>query len=796
MSTTYFDMLDAVKNYYGSGSDQWLAIAKYGIAADNAESILSQVPGVQLIKNSDGSLRSYIYNDFSSIKSGTSIAEELNSNLQSGTASIVNNTKIKIPSDMGVAETGKLTLKSGMKTAGNFVFGEVVPAIAAAGVGISLGKTIDKALYNLNPDFWDSHGMYSLNPDTWGSITSGDESVGASIFNVVFGIDGDNTQSYIDENAYAYLALWLQQQGFFASGSDVIESVGDSGISFSANIKLPLEISNMKYGYLITNGYDTKHSLNTDSEKTLVINCSRGAGKYLTIIYASTTPFKFNYTVGTIEPRAKTNDSRQTTYLNKTFYYGYYSSNNYTSGDVLEASMPYNVQVGYESLNNNDIIKLAYLMLYGSKSQTPIEGVGTQQGAVLPELNDITSVEDALNYLKNKYPELWQKAVQQDVVQPNGNTTTYTYIPVPMPEATSSIDTKPVSGDATQSNISINPDTSTQTLTDLTTTIVTTPPTNTDIPDTGSGDTPPTIIPVGSASALYSIYNPSQSELNNFGSWLWSSNFVDQLLKLFNDPMQAIIGLHKVFAAPGISGESTIKVGYLDSGVHSNVVGSQYTTIDCGEISIPEYFGNVFDYDPFTSVYIYLPFIGIEKLDTGDVMRGRLRVVYHVDVLNGACLAEIRVTRDGAGGTLYTYTGNCAVQYPISSGSYMGIVASMASVAGGIVGTIATGGALAPVAMGAVSGVLNAHTRVQHSGGFSGNAGAMGIKIPYVIITRPQTCLADNFPELDGYPANKSTTLSSCSGFVKVKSCHVSGIPATDEELSEIESLLKDGVIL
>ena len=317
MSTTYFDMLDAVKNYYGSGSDQWLAIAKYGIAADNAESILSQVPGVQLIKNSDGTLRSYIYNDFSSIKSGPSIAEELNSNLQSGTASIVNNTKIKIPSDMGVAETGKLTLKSGMKTAGNFVFGEVVPAIAAAGVGISLGKTIDKALYNLNPDFWDSHGMYSLNPDTWGSITSGDESVGASIFNVVFGIDGDNTQSYIDENAYAYLALWLQQQGFFASGSDVIENVGDSGISFSANIKLPLEISNMKYGYLITNGYDTKHSLNTDSEKTLVINCSRGAGKYLTIIYASTTPFKFNYTVGTIEPRAKTNDSRQTTYLNK-----------------------------------------------------------------------------------------------------------------------------------------------------------------------------------------------------------------------------------------------------------------------------------------------------------------------------------------------------------------------------------------------------------------------------------------------------------------------------------------------
>ena len=195
-------------------------------------------------------------------------------------------------------------------------------------------------------------------------------------------------------------------------------------------------------------------------------------------------------------------------------------------------------------------------------------------------------------------------------------------------------------------------------------------------------------------------------------------------------------------------------------------------------------------------MYIYLPFVGIEKLDTGDVMRGSVGVKYHVDVITGACLAEISVIRDGSGGILYTFTGNCAVQYPISAGSYMGIVASLASIAGGVVGTVASGGALAPVAMGAVSGVMNAHTRVQHSGGFSGNAGAMGVKIPYLIITRPQTCLADNFPAFDGYPANKTTSLSACSGFVKCETCHVENVPATDAELSEIEMLLKGGIII
>lgn len=811
--STYLDMLDAVKNYYGSGSDQWLEIAKYGISSDNAEAILSQVPGVQLIKNSNGSIRSYNYDAFSSISSGTSIAEELNSNLQSGTASIANNTKIKIPSNMGINETGKLTLKSGMKTAGNFVFGEVSPAIAAAGVGISLGKAIDKTLYNLNPDFWDEHGMASLNPDTWNSITFDDNSLNARLFNMVYGISDSNgeTQPYIDENALAYLALYMKNKGMFDIEGYVCEpsTTALEYVRSKVSVDVPTKF-NVSLNYVIYAEKDnspsseyiyTRQSFVSNNEAHVYcLNFCYNAGAVISgqkgwrnigQVLVSEKPFHIKVTGVSETSIIEEKDSILGRENNFEFYYNYGARETGVTYYFTDVTNPAEVDVtGYFNY-------LPYLLADSVISTSGgIEGISNQNDATLPNISNAETVEDTLQLLKEQYPDLWNKAIEQDVVQPNGTTTVYKYIPISMPEGSSNLDTEPVSGDATQSNTAINQDTSTQTLIDLITSIITTPPTNTDIPNTGSGDSPPFVIPSGSASALYSIYNPTQAQLNSFGSWLWSSNFVDQLLKLFNDPMQAIIGLHKVFAAPSLSGTSTIKVGYLDSGVSSNVVGTQYTTIDCGEISISEYFGNVFDYDPFTCVYIYLPFIGIERLDSGDVMRGRLRVVYHVDVLTGACLAEIRVTRDGAGGTLYTYTGNCAVQYPISSGSYMGIIASMTSVAGGVVGTIASGGALAPIAMGAVSGVLNAHTRVQHSGGFSGNAGAMGIKTPYVIITRPQTCLADNFPEFNGYPANKSTTLSTCSGFVKVKSCHVSGIPATGDELSEIEMLLKSGVII
>ena len=315
-------------------------------------------------------------------------------------------------------------------------------------------------------------------------------------------------------------------------------------------------------------------------------------------------------------------------------------------------------------------------------------------------------------------------------------------------------------------------------------------------PDTGTGNTPPVVLPTGSADALYKIYNPTQAEINSFGAWLWSSNFVDQLLKVFNNPMESIIGLHKVYASPIIGGRSNIKVGYLDSGVNSNFVSNQYTKIDCGTVNLQEYFGNVFDYSPYTSIELYLPCIGFVQLDVGNVMRSSINITYTVDVLTGACLAEVNVKRDNSGGVLYSYSGNCASQYPLSSGSYMGIISSVIGVAGSIVGTVASGGSLAPLALGATSGLLNAKTHVQHSGSLSGNSGVMGGKIPYLIITRPQTNMAENYQHLQGIPSNTYTQLSACRGFVKVKNVNVQNIIAESEELEEIKTLLLDGVII
>ena len=320
------------------------------------------------------------------------------------------------------------------------------------------------------------------------------------------------------------------------------------------------------------------------------------------------------------------------------------------------------------------------------------------------------------------------------------------------------------------------------------------------IPTDDTGDLPIAPVPaVGiPGTGFVAIYNPTQSQLASFSQYLWSNDFIENIKKLFEDPMQAVIGLHMIYATPSRGADHNIICGYLDSGVNSRTVSNQYINIACGAIKVNKYFGNILDYAPYTKIQLFLPFIGVVNLDTNEVMGSTLNVTYRVDVLTGACLAQVSVSRSDYGAVMYTFSGNCAVQLPITGGNYSSIIANTIGIGASIGATIASGGALAPVAVaGAAAGVSNSHLNVAHSGSIGANAGAMGGKIPYLIITRPKPYNANNYNNFYGYPSNKTIKLSSCTGYTRVKDIHIENISsATDDELNEIESLLKEGVII
>lgn len=318
------------------------------------------------------------------------------------------------------------------------------------------------------------------------------------------------------------------------------------------------------------------------------------------------------------------------------------------------------------------------------------------------------------------------------------------------------------------------------------------------IPATGEGDAPEPVTPQITDAPLWHVYNPTSSEARAFGAWLWSNNIIDQIIRVFQNPLDGVIGLHAIYAEPSTSGSANIVCGNVASNVSAAIVDSQYITINCGYVWLTEYFGNVFDYSPYTSISLFLPFIGIVALNPADVMRAKLTITYNIDVYTGACIAMIDVERDGAGGVIYQFSGNCAVSFPTSAVTYNSIFSSMVSIAAGIA-SIAVAPTTPAAVVGAASaahGLVNAKQDVSKSGAFTANAGAMGPKKPYLIITRPQTNMALNYEEYDGRGANQTVMLKDIHGYARCKIVHLNIPQAFGDELKEIHDILTTGVIL
>ena len=301
-------------------------------------------------------------------------------------------------------------------------------------------------------------------------------------------------------------------------------------------------------------------------------------------------------------------------------------------------------------------------------------------------------------------------------------------------------------------------------------------------------------LPTITAKRLYTVHKMSQTELDLLGAYLWSADFLSLIEKMFTQPIDAVIGLHTLYHSGLPLGSSeAIKLGSVTAtGCTGTLVTNQYCQVDCGSVSIPEFYGNVEDYQPYTKAEIFLPFCGFKELDVNDIMGGSVYVKYKIDIFTGACVATIGVMRDGVSQALYAFEGNCAVQQPVTSADYSRIVSGLLTVAAGV----ATGGTGAAV-LGAGALLSGAH-RISYprSGTVGANIGACLPKTPYILVRRPLAFNASNYQNYYGYPSKWTVTLGSCHGFTKAEVVHLDQIACTDDEKAEILQLLKEGVIL
>lgn len=326
---------------------------------------------------------------------------------------------------------------------------------------------------------------------------------------------------------------------------------------------------------------------------------------------------------------------------------------------------------------------------------------------------------------------------------------------------------------------------------------------------------------IATNSGLFTAYNPSSSQLADFGSALWSMDItdIDDVLKFLvgGDAFNAIIGLHLLPVQPVTGSTSSIKLGKWDSGVSAPKITNQYVQVSFGSVLLPEYWGNSIDYSPYTKVQLALPYIGIVDVETDDVLGSNNTLTYNIDVLSGAICATLHCVKGELNSVIYQWSGSCAVSLPVTGANYNGVLGSVLAIAAGAA-TIAVGGATIAGASGASAALasikggaaiaggvgslagsaLNTYGsvkgKVQKSGAFGANSGALGIMTPYFIVTRPVQSVPVTWQADKGYPSNISAQLGTLTGYTEVSEINLE-CSGTESEKEEIIKLLKSGVI-
>ena len=347
----------------------------------------------------------------------------------------------------------------------------------------------------------------------------------------------------------------------------------------------------------------------------------------------------------------------------------------------------------------------------------------------------------------------------------------------------------------------------------------------------GDGDHTPDYDPVpvpttptqGAATAGFvTMYKLHQAIMSQFASDCFASNLWEAFKLYFSNPMDFLVGVNLLPFEPTGGSSYKPKYGAISFAHAYPTVANQYFDVDCGSVNVTKYWGSCFDYEPYTKIQIWLPYIGYRDLPVDEIMDMTVSVKYRCDCLTGDCVAFVYTGVVGQTGPqveriIGQFYGNCAVRVPFSGVSYDSAISNSIALMGAAASAGVSAGAGVAEAAGKVGGEisgLEAAGRelatntssigmVQgmkpniHKGGAAGaSTGYMSVQVPYLIRRIPRQNLPSNYMHLKGYPSNIGGKLSDFTGLAIVDDIQLNDIPAMEDERKEILQWLRGGVLI
>lgn len=314
----------------------------------------------------------------------------------------------------------------------------------------------------------------------------------------------------------------------------------------------------------------------------------------------------------------------------------------------------------------------------------------------------------------------------------------------------------------------------------------------------------------------YQLHQILPNDIQNIFGLLYSNDFISRYTTSLYNPLSAVVSLHllpqrlcdpqQTTTALTLSGYDvsanlpTPKNFPVVATIHSEHIGK--VDIDATDTFL--------DYAPYTRAYLHLPYIGVLEIDINAIAAGSIAVDYITDAMTGNCAAYVWCSdRDGVHTIKYCATGNCAYSLPMFAASQDGAaIGKIVNSSLGLAMSAITGNANAALASvgGIAGGLFDAATtqrNTQIAGSFGGNPGLITDTVCWLEIVRPVWCNPEHYQLLDGVPSMLSGSIAAYNeqgdpyqGFLKVIDLDTDGIQATDDELTEIETILKSGIFV
>lgn len=334
-------------------------------------------------------------------------------------------------------------------------------------------------------------------------------------------------------------------------------------------------------------------------------------------------------------------------------------------------------------------------------------------------------------------------------------------------------------------------------------------------------------------SPFVQTYIMSRNDVLNVANAFYSNDptIIDNIkkgLELFGaSPYESLCGLtYYPFSGSSIcttASQNYIYFGsYKHEGVNVDKVVSltQGAYINAGTVTLTPVERSFRNFEPYCGLSVYLPYIGWQKLRIADYINKTVNVRYYVDIMTRACAVALV-----ANNVIIDYfTGEIGINLPITGQNLSQYANStmnaLLGTAGGAIGGAATGAmiggsaglALGPVGMaglalggaaiGAGSGIFKMSQKgapKDHNTTKGNFSSGIGSYLPQYVIFRfdvHDLIIPDKLTELYGRPSAASGKVRSFSGFLQADTVKLNNTGMSEEDASEVVSLLKDGIFV